>query len=175
LAEVREELIQQQYLADPDYRAPSKEHTDFYRYKTPSGWELLVGRNNRQNELLTFRTAGSYDLWFHTQEIPGSHVLLRLEAGASPATQDLQFAANLAAYYSRARQSNQVPVVYTQPNHIYKPKGAKPGMVIYKHEQILWGSPQMAATHIAKEDQVRPQDSNQKEPLSQNKVVSTIS
>jgi predicted ribosome quality control (RQC) complex YloA/Tae2 family protein len=175
LAEVREELIQQQYLADPDYRAPSKEHTDFYRYKTPSGWELLVGRNNRQNELLTFRTAGSYDLWFHTQEIPGSHVLLRLEAGASPTTQDLQFAANLAAYYSRARQSNQVPVVYTQPNHIYKPKGAKPGMVIYKHEKIIWGNPQTAAAHLHKEGQVLSQDADRKGVSSQGKVVSTIS
>lgn len=151
LSEVREELIQQQYLSDPDYRAPAKAHTDFYRYQTPSGWDLLVGRNNRQNELLTFKTAGSYDLWFHTQEIPGSHVLMRLEAGASPTAQDLQFAANLAAYYSRARQSNQVPVVYTLPENIYKPKGSKPGMVIYKFETVIWGSPQEALAQIESE------------------------
>ncbi len=148
LAEVREELIQQQYLSDPNYRAPVKDGADFHRYRTPSGWDLLVGRNNRQNELLTFKTAGSYDLWFHTQEIPGSHVLMRLEAGASPTSKDLQFAANLAAYYSRARQSNQVPVVYTQPNYIFKPKGAKPGMVVYTHETIIWGSPQDAAVQL---------------------------
>ncbi|MCG9892802.1 MAG: NFACT family protein [Thermosynechococcaceae cyanobacterium MS004] len=144
LAEVREELIQQGYLADPDYRAPAQAQADFHRFRTPSGLEILIGRNNRQNELLTFRTASTYDLWFHTQEIPGSHVLLRLEAGASPTPEDLQYAANLAAYHSRARQSHQVPVVYTQPQHIYKPKGAKPGMVIYKHETILWGNPQSA-------------------------------
>jgi predicted ribosome quality control (RQC) complex YloA/Tae2 family protein len=142
LAEIREELIQQQYLSDPDYRAPSKGKTDFYRYQSPSGWEVLVGRNNQQNEQLSFKVAGSYDLWFHTQEIPGSHVLLRLAAGASPDPQDLQFVANIAAYYSRARQSNQVPVVWTEPKNLYKPKGAKPGMVIYKHEQIIWGAPQ---------------------------------
>lgn len=143
LVEIREELIQQQYLSDPDHRVPSKGKTDFYRYQSPSGWEVLVGRNNQQNEQLSFRVAGSYDLWFHTQEIPGSHVLLRLAAGASPDPKDLQFVANLAAYYSRARQSNQVPVVWTAPKNLYKPKGAKPGMVIYKHEQIIWGAPQL--------------------------------
>jgi predicted ribosome quality control (RQC) complex YloA/Tae2 family protein len=143
LVEIREELIQQQYLSDPDYRVPSKGKTDFYRYQSPSGWEVLVGRNNQQNEQLSFRVAGSYDLWFHTQEIPGSHVLLRLAAGANPDPQDFQFVANLAAYYSRARQSNQVPVVWTASKNLYKPKGAKPGMVIYKHEQIIWGAPQL--------------------------------
>jgi predicted ribosome quality control (RQC) complex YloA/Tae2 family protein len=142
LIEIREELIQQQYLSDPNYRVPSKSKTDFYRCQSPSGWEVLVGRNNQQNEQLSFRVAGSYDLWFHTQEIPGSHVLLRLAAGTSPDPQDLQFAANIAAYYSRARQSNQVPVVWTEPKNLYKPKGAKPGMVVYKHEQIIWGAPQ---------------------------------
>jgi predicted ribosome quality control (RQC) complex YloA/Tae2 family protein len=173
LAEVREELIQQKYLSDPDYRALVREKTDFYRYRTPSGWELLVGRNNRQNDLLTFKTAGSYDLWFHTQEIPGSHVLLRLEAGASPLPKDLQFAANLAAYYSRARQSHQVPVVYTQPNHVYKPRGAKPGMAIYKFETVLWGSPQEAATQIETDDLESSPDRLQVEAL-QHKAVSTL-
>jgi predicted ribosome quality control (RQC) complex YloA/Tae2 family protein len=114
------------------------------RYQTPSGYELLIGRNNRQNDILTFRTAGDYDLWFHTQEIPGSHVLLRLPAGSVPDDVDLQGVADLAAYYSQARQSEQVPVVYTQPKYVYKPKGAKPGMAIYKQETVLWGNPRSA-------------------------------
>jgi predicted ribosome quality control (RQC) complex YloA/Tae2 family protein len=118
------------------------EATNFHRYRTPSGFEVLIGRNNRQNDQLTFRVAGDYDLWFHAQEIPGSHLLLRLEPGAVPEEADLRFAANLAAYYSRARQSDQVPVVYTEPKHVYKPKGAKPGIAIYKQERILWGQPQ---------------------------------
>jgi predicted ribosome quality control (RQC) complex YloA/Tae2 family protein len=94
--------------------------------------------------LLSFKVAGNYDLWFHTQEIPGSHVLLRLDAGVTAEPQDLQRAANLAAYYSRARQSTQVPVVWTEPKNVYKPKGAKPGMVVYKHENVIWGDPQAA-------------------------------
>lgn len=116
------------------------------RYQTPSGHEILIGRNNRQNDFITFRMAGDYDLWFHTQEIPGSHVLLRLPAGDVPQDEDLEYVADLAAYYSQARQSEQVPVVYTQPKHVYKPKGAKPGMAIYKQETVIWGRPQCAKT-----------------------------
>ncbi|RCJ21008.1 hypothetical protein A6S26_25240 [Nostoc sp. ATCC 43529] len=152
LQEIREELIGQKYLQDPEYRdRTSNENSisNFYHYRTPSGFEVLIGRNNRQNDQLTFRVAGDYDLWFHAQEIPGSHVLLRLEPGAVAEEADLQFVANLAAYYSRARQSDQVPVVYTQLKHVYKPKGAKPGIAIYKQETILWGKPQLVIGHRA--------------------------
>ncbi len=143
LEEIREELIQQNYLQIPDYRNSNPNSgTEFYHYQTPSDFEVLVGRNNRQNDLLTSKIAGDYDLWFHTQEIPGSHVLLRLNAGEVPEDIDLQFVANLTAYYSRARQSEQVPVIYTRPKYVYKPKGAKPGMVIYKQETVIWGNPQ---------------------------------
>jgi predicted ribosome quality control (RQC) complex YloA/Tae2 family protein len=149
LTEIRDELIQQGYMDGSAHRDSTDlkkqaidTTTDFRRYQTPSGFEVLVGRNNRQNDQLTFRLAGDYDLWFHTQEIPGSHVLLRLPPGTVPEESDLQFTANLAAYYSRARQSEQVPVVYTELKHVYKPKGAKPGMAIYKQEQIVWGQPQ---------------------------------
>jgi predicted ribosome quality control (RQC) complex YloA/Tae2 family protein len=147
LEEIREELIQQQYLEDQEYRSRSTNETtdNFHHYRTPSGFEVLIGRNNRQNDQLTFRIANDYDLWFHTQEIPGSHVLLRLEPGAVPDEADLQFTANLSAYYSRARQSDQVPVVYTQPKYVYKPKGAKPGIAIYKQERIIWGQPQLVS------------------------------
>ncbi|MEH2108915.1 Rqc2 family fibronectin-binding protein [Nostoc sp.] len=150
LEEIREELIGQKYLEDPEYRSRSANEppsTNFHRYLTPGGFEVLIGRNNRQNDQLTFRVAGDYDIWFHAQEIPGSHVLLRLEPGAVAEEADLQFVANLAAYYSRARQSEQVPVVYTQPKHVYKPKGAKPGIAIYKQETILWGKPQIVIRH----------------------------
>lgn len=145
LTEIREELIQQKYLEDPEYRTATKAESEShpYRFQTPSGFELLVGRNNRQNDYLTFRLAGDYDLWFHTQEIAGSHVLLRLAPGTVAEEADLQYAADLAAYYSRSRQSDRVPVVYTEPKHIYKPKGAKPGVAIYKQERIIWGRPQL--------------------------------
>jgi len=150
LAEIREELIAQKYLADPEYAriASADSNTNFHRHRTPSGFEVLIGRNNRQNDRLTFRVANEYDLWFHAQEIPGSHVLLRLEPGTVPEQADLQVTADLAAYYSRSRQSDAVPIVYTQPKHVYKPKGAKPGIAIYKHERILWGQPRRAEEYI---------------------------
>ncbi len=148
LQEIREELIQQRYLDAPEQRSRDVANvSEPYRYRTPSGFELLIGRNNRQNDQLTFRTAGDYDLWFHTQEIAGSHVLLRLQPGAVPDEVDLQFAADLAAHYSQGRQSDQVPVVYTKPKYVYKPKGAKPGMAIYKQERILWGRPQQGSNY----------------------------
>ncbi|MEM8502884.1 MAG: NFACT family protein, partial [Cyanobacteria bacterium P01_D01_bin.1] len=156
LEETQLELIAQGYLRDTSGRSQStqaaqaksrrkeKDTIDFRHYTTPQGLDILIGRNNNQNEQLTFKQASDYDLWLHAQEIPGSHVLLRLDAGEVPTDETLQLAASLAAYYSRARQSDQVPVVYTEPKNVYKPKGALPGMVIYKREQVLWGQPQQA-------------------------------
>lgn len=146
LQEIRDELVQAEYLS-ATIVTPSKPRdsaTPPHSFTSPSGYEILVGRNNRQNDQLTFRTATDYDLWFHTQQIPGSHVLLRLPPGETADALDLQAAANLSAYFSQARESDQAPIVYTQPKHVYKPKGAKLGMVIYKQETILWGYPQQA-------------------------------
>jgi predicted ribosome quality control (RQC) complex YloA/Tae2 family protein len=142
LEEIQEELIQQGYLeSDRREEKPNSKESEPIRYKTPSGFEVWIGRNNRQNDRLTFRTANDYDLWFHTQEIPGSHVLLRLPPGSVAGETDLQFTADLSAYYSRARASDSVPVVYTRPKYVFKPKGAKPGMVVYKQETVIWGYP----------------------------------
>jgi predicted ribosome quality control (RQC) complex YloA/Tae2 family protein len=147
--EIQAELVQQHYLESQEYGSrnfttTAVDESKPYRYTSPNGYEVWVGRNNRQNDLLTFRIANEYDLWFHTQEIPGSHVLLRLPPGNHPEDVDLQFTANLSAYFSRARQSDQVPVIYTEPRHVYKPKGAKPGMVIYQKERVYWGRPRDA-------------------------------
>ena len=161
LQEIRAELTQQGYLkVSAEYasrqkniknhgkgsknksnRSKQEELPDCHRFTTANGFEIWVGRNNYQNDLISFRIAGEYDLWLHAQEISGSHVLLRLPAGAIADDQDLQTAANYAAYYSRARQSDQVPIVCTIPKYVFKPKGAKPGMVVYTHEKIIWGQP----------------------------------
>lgn len=148
LTEIRDELVQQGYLSPPqDPARTATAETSPIRFRSPSGYELLVGRNNRQNDRLSFRVAVEHDLWFHAQEIPGAHVLLRLEPGAIPDKRDLQFAADLAALHSRARQSDAVAVVYARPKYLYKPKGAKPGTVVYQRETVLWGYPQ-AARHL---------------------------
>ncbi|MEL4894417.1 Rqc2 family fibronectin-binding protein [Crocosphaera sp. Alani8] len=153
LQEIKAELIQQNYFPSPPQQTQNfSDESQPHQHKSPSGFEVWIGRNNRQNDRLTFRTAGDYDLWFHTQEIAGSHVLLRLEPGATPNDADLKCAADWAAYYSRARQSEQVPVVYTEPKYVYKPKGAKPGMVIYKREKVLWGKPDNISSYLKNND-----------------------
>lgn len=152
LEEIREELITQGYLEAKQQRSrATNEEIQPYIYCSPSGFEVWIGRNNRQNDQLTFRIASEYDIWLHTQEIPGSHVLLRIPPGKIAEDRDLKFAADLAAYYSRARQSEQVSVVSALPKYVYKPKGAKPGMVVYKNETILWGNPLIAKNYVIKE------------------------
>ena len=100
-------------------------------FRTTSGFRVLVGRNNRQNDQLTCKEADHRDLWFHTQKIHGSHVIL-CTGGQDVDDDTIVEAAMLAAYYSQARESGNVPVDYTMVKNVKKPTGARPGMVIYK-------------------------------------------
>jgi predicted ribosome quality control (RQC) complex YloA/Tae2 family protein len=101
---------------------------------------IFVGRNNRQNDYLTLKFARKDDVWLHTKDIPGSHVLIRSEGKDLPDT-TLYQAALLAAYYSKARQSSSVPVDYTAVKNVSKPSGAKPGYVIYKNQKTIFVTP----------------------------------
>ncbi len=100
------------------------------KYVTSGGFALLRGKNNRENDHVTMRMAKGGDYWFHARNIPGSHVILVCE-GREPAISDLEEAAALAAFYSKAGASNRVPVDYTRAKYVKKPSGAKPGMVNY--------------------------------------------
>jgi predicted ribosome quality control (RQC) complex YloA/Tae2 family protein len=106
------------------------------RYTSPSGFSVLVGRNAKENDLLT-RLAHSEDLWFHAQGVPGSHVILKAE-GKNPPLEDLLFAARLAAYHSKARGEAQVPVDYTRKKHVWRPRKAAPGQVLYTGAKTLF-------------------------------------
>ena len=101
---------------------------------------VLVGRNNRQNDRLTLKTANNNDIWFHTKNIPGSHTVL-VTQGREPTETAMEEAALLAAQHSRAKDSSQVPVDYTQIRYVSKPQGAKPGMVIYVNYKTLYVTP----------------------------------
>jgi predicted ribosome quality control (RQC) complex YloA/Tae2 family protein len=110
---------------------------------TPSGLPLQIGRNHRQNEWIAFRQARRGDLWFHAQELPGSHVVLKSsERLASDA--DLQAAADLAAHYSRGRGNRRVPVVMVPTEELQRIPGAAPGTVRHRGGSVLWGEPQRA-------------------------------
>ena len=99
-------------------------------FRTSSGLRVLVGQNNRQNDKLTLKDADRRDLWLHTQKIHGSHVILRC-AGQAPPEEDIVEAAMLAAWFSQARESGNVPVDVTEVRNVKKPAGGRPGMVIY--------------------------------------------
>lgn len=109
-------------------------------FRTTSGFRVLVGRNNRQNDKLT-KEADHRDLWFHTQKIHGSHTIL-CTGGAPVDDETLAEAAKIAAWYSQARNSGNVPVDYTAVKNVKKPAGARPGMVIYTTCQTLFVTPE---------------------------------
>lgn len=143
LQEIEIELIREGYIRKPRRTTKSKQKRSRpEKYRSSDGLTILVGRNNRQNDELTFKTAKPNHLWFHAQNIPGSHVVVLAE-GIIPETTILE-AANLAAYFSKAKSSPKVPVDYTERRHVRKPAGAKPGFVLYDHVQTILVDPTTA-------------------------------
>ena len=115
-----------------------------WEFCTSSGLRVLAGRNNRQNDKLTLKDADRRDLWLHTQKIHGSHVILRC-AGRPPSEEDIAEAAMVAAWFSQARESGNVPVDYTEVRNVKKPAGGRPGMVIYTTCRTVNVTPEEAA------------------------------
>lgn len=139
--EIREELVEQGYIRDRKKRGPRKKkdvRPELERYVSTDGTDILVGKNNKQNDYLTNKLASPHDTWLHTKDIPGSHVVIRAREFSE---QTLWEAANLAAYFSRAQQGSQVPVDYTLVKHVKKPSGSKPGFVIYEQQRTLYVTP----------------------------------
>jgi predicted ribosome quality control (RQC) complex YloA/Tae2 family protein len=111
------------------------------QYTARSGHEIYVGRNNLQNDYLTLKLARGQDLWFHAKDVHGSHVVLRRRSGEEAPEETVRAAALLAAYYSRARMSSNVAVDCTEARNVRKPRGARPGMVIYDRHKTIWVTP----------------------------------
>jgi predicted ribosome quality control (RQC) complex YloA/Tae2 family protein len=130
-------------------RAPARQRirvqepsSRYRRYRSPGGLAIWVGRNNQENDELTLHAAHKDDLWFHAQQTPGSHVLLRSHALAqSPSLQDVVAAAGAAAYYSKARTSQKVPVIYTLAKYVRKPRKAAAGKVVVEREKSIMVEP----------------------------------
>jgi len=110
------------------------------RYVSSDGYEIYVGKNNTQNDNLTLRMANNHDIWMHTKDIPGSHVII-ITGGKEPPGTTILEGANLAAFHSKARNSAQVPVDYVVRRHVRKPNGAKPGFVIYDNYKTVYVTP----------------------------------
>ena len=142
VSEIREELKENGYLARAKGEKGKKQPplTPPVEYRTTDGFAVFAGRNNRQNEQLTLKTAFKADWWFHTQKIPGSHVILVCE-GEQPTDLAMTEAAMIAAYHSQAAESALVPVDYTQVRHVKKLYGGKTGMVNYENFQTAFVTP----------------------------------
>ena len=145
LTDIRDELYRAGYASRMKNYAPTKQSKPSRPTETvtPGGYRVLIGRNNLQNDHLTFRVASRGDLWFHAKGVPGSHVILVCD-GAEPSAEDYTFAASLAAGYSRANAAGgaTVPVDYTRVSNVKKPAGARPGFVIYKTNYTAYVLPE---------------------------------
>ncbi len=131
LVQVREELTEAGYIKK-HYSGGKKQkiHSKPYHYVNPDGYDLYVGKNNIQNDELTFRFAGGGDWWFHAKGAPGSHVILKSQGSEIPDSA-YEDAASLAAWYSKNRNADKVEIDYVQRKEVKKPNGAKPGYVVY--------------------------------------------
>lgn len=140
LAQIRQELISQGYVRAPKGKQKPPSELSPREYRTSDGFVVLVGRNNRQNDTLTLRTARKTDIWLHTKDIPGSHTIIVTE-GREVSDTAISEAACICAWFSKARDSAQVPVDYTFAKFVSKPQGSPPGRVIYTDQHTLYVTP----------------------------------
>ncbi|MEK4424372.1 Rqc2 family fibronectin-binding protein [Solibacillus sp. FSL K6-1523] len=142
IEEIREELAEQGLLRLRHAKRKKKPtKPDPEKFISSTGTLISVGKNNKQNDHLTFKLAKRHEVWLHTKDIPGSHVVVHAE---SPDETTLKEAAILSAYFSKARESSSVPVDYTEIRHVKKPNGSKPGFVIYFEQKTLYVTPDEA-------------------------------
>lgn len=142
IEDIRGELIQAGLLNEKGKKKPfSQKSSEPFSFVSPDGIKILVGKNNSQNDRLTFKIAQKDDIWLHTKDIPGSHVIIKLtEAGLTPQLlpeETLLRAARLAVEYSKAKGASNVPVDYTRAKYVKKPSGAKPGFVIFTNQKTI--------------------------------------
>jgi predicted ribosome quality control (RQC) complex YloA/Tae2 family protein len=130
LSEIKEELITTGYVRRKHTNKKVRFKNDPLHYVSSDGFHMYVGKNNLQNDALTFDFAVGNDWWFHAKDTPGSHVIVKTHGEELP-DRTFEEAGALAAYYSKARGSEKVEIDYVEKKHVKKPKGAKPGFVVY--------------------------------------------
>ena len=156
LGEIREELIAVGYLKNRGKKAAQRPRESApLRFCSDDGFPIFVGRNNRQNDRLTLQTAAKTDIWLHTHNIPGAHVIISAGGRPVPAV-TLTQAAVLAAYHSKAKESSQVPVDYAPVRNVRKPAGAKPGKVIYDDYHTAYVRPDPAVAERCRANYGQP-------------------
>ena len=156
LQDIREELVKLGYAKVQGKAKPKKETTLTtmpHKFLSSDGTTIFVGKNNKQNDHLTLRIADYDDIWMHTKNIPGSHVIIKC-AGTEVSDETIYEGAMLAAYFSKSKMSSKVPVDYTKKKNVKKPSGSKPGMVIYETNSTIYVTPteEMVAKLKPKDD-----------------------
>lgn len=142
LAEISEELKEEGYIKKVEKGKLKKQKMSMPLEVTlPDGFTVFIGKNNKQNDYLTFKIGHNNDLWFHTKDIHGSHVVLRYSNEKEFTDEAILRAAEYAAFYSKAKESDNVPVDYTKIKFVKKPSGAKPGFVIYTNNKTVYVTP----------------------------------
>lgn len=131
LAQIKEELTESGYIRRKGGVKKQKITSKPFHYISRDGFHMYVGKNNYQNDELTFKFATGNDWWFHAKKMPGSHVVVKLGNAEELPDRTFEEAARLAAYYSKGREQEKVEIDYIQKKHVKKPAGAKPGFVVY--------------------------------------------
>lgn len=150
IEDIKRELWEMGYVKKKKF--PSKvQKSSPYHYRSKDGFDIYVGKNNNQNDYLTTKFAVGSDIWMHTKNIPGSHVIIKSKNGYVSDTVLID-GARLAAYYSKGRDSENVPVDYTEKKNVKKPSGAKPGMVIYYTNKTIYVTPDEKLVHEMESD-----------------------
>ncbi|MDR2591078.1 MAG: NFACT family protein [Oscillospiraceae bacterium] len=149
LEDIRNELLQTGYIKkqklNTNERSKQKKiESKPIQFDLPNGTKILVGKNNNQNDKLTFKIATKTDMWLHTQKIHGAHVIIQ-SGGAIPDEKTIEKAAEIAAFYSAARYDNKVPVDYTLVKNVKKPTGSLPGKVIYTDYKTVMVKPEVGS------------------------------
>lgn len=142
LNEIREELHEQGYIKRSTKAKKQAAASKPRHFTSSDGFDIYVGKNNKQNDYLSMKFARSNDIWFHTKTIPGSHVILKTDNHEHIPDTTLLEASMLAAFYSKGSASSNVAVDYTKIKNVKKPSGAKPGMVIYENYKTIYVTPQ---------------------------------
>jgi predicted ribosome quality control (RQC) complex YloA/Tae2 family protein len=128
-------------------RTKKEQPAPFRTFTTSVGWTVWVGRNDRENDLLTHSRAASHDYWFHARGMAGSHVVLRRpDKTQRPSRKTIQEAAEIAAYYSKGRKSKTVDVTYTEKKYVRKPRKGKPGLALVTNEEVIFVKPRLPDT-----------------------------
>ena len=149
IGEIKQEIISLGLLPQPRKKQPSQSRSTPLKVQLTPDTFLYIGKNNRQNDYVTFKLGRGSDLWFHAKNIPGSHVILKTTL-PQPREEDILAAAQLAAGYSKGRNADRVPVDYVEKRLVKKPSGAKPGFVIYTGQTTLYVKP-CTTVHVKKD------------------------